>query len=72
MDLDNFCEALQRIQLKANIDHKELVKDILHADSHDSARHRLCNMKVSFAGPRKNFFIEGSLPEKVRQEEKTR
>ena len=56
--------------MQAKIDQRELVRDVLHADCHDSARNRICSMKVNFAGPKTNFFMEGTLPEKVRQEEK--
>lgn len=46
------------------INPKTFASDVLHVDSHASARNRLCVMKINFSGPKTNFFIQSQLTEK--------
>ena len=48
------------------------MSNILHVDSYDAARNRICSMKINFSGPKKNFFIESKLTENERHDEKRR
>lgn len=64
MTLPEFCKAVEMVQQKSKMEPEHFATNILHVDSHQSARNRLCVMKVHFSGPKTNFFINSQFTEK--------
>ena len=62
-----FLNAVDLVKLKLNLDDEFLMADILQVDTHLATRNRLACLKINFAGPQKNFFIEGRLTEGERK-----
>jgi hypothetical protein len=70
MTYDTFIRGLEIAKQMKKIEEKELVKEMLHADSHYSALHKLSSLKTEFNGPKVNFLDNCRYKEEEKKVEK--
>ena len=56
MSYISFIRGLEIARMRGNIEEEDLVKNILHATSHEEVRKKLNSFQINFSGSPRNFF----------------